>query len=669
MAGSTGTAILRRSPRAEATEDAAEPALAHALLGDAMRRWLQAGPGAPRLSVEDLTDLNRWLCLTRLRASFGVFLCAAALRWIGSGDIAVVPLVGVCLMLALLSTVGLTTGAAARWPWGFFHLQTAIDLVGVTVGIWVVAGPLEALIFRFLFALVLVPVSLVSVTGGIVMAGLASAGHLALLGLQYGFVASTFTRVEALAYPSLFLLVVQQCFFYGSQLAAKNRTLASLAERLDEHRAHLLAQATMSDALLDVARSLSDTLDAPELLRRLNVTTHERLAADWCATCLVDPARRTFRLAASSTSDLEAVDLGRLELPLAGWTPAARLMAEPIVTLRGADAARLPGVFASRQRLDTVLLAGFHRDGALVGFIGVGFAALADGERPRVTEFLRGIAQHATIVLRNAHLLEEVRLAGDMKSEFVGAVSHELRSPLNVTLGYLEMLLEQAFGPITAEQRGTLGKVRQQQLVLLEMITALLDMNRLESGRLPTQRELVDVRALLDEVTQQLPDDWRRSGVALTIDVAANVPAIETDAGKVKTIVRNLLHNALKFTDRGWVSVVVDATPAGDLAIAVRDTGCGIPDDAREYIFDMFRQVPGSRGGGVGLGLHLVRRLVDHLGGRLVVESELGRGSCFTVLFPQDAIACEDAPSEPDPPARAVYAVAGGGRWQRPWLP
>lgn len=603
-----------------------------------------AGAGTPvRLSIEDLAELNRWLCVTRLRAAAGVFACSLVIRWLAPADLALVPLLVVCLGLCLVSAVGLATQIAARAPWTFFYAQSAADLGAITVGIWAVAGPLEGIVFRFIYALVIVPVGLVSVSGGLGMAVLASAGHLGLLGLEHGFVPATFMRVEAIAYVFLFFLVAQQCFFYGSKLAAKNRALAALAQRLDEHRAHLLAQATMSDALLDVARSLSSTLDGPELLHRLNATTHERLATDWCATCLVDPVRRTFRLAATTEGPLDVADLERLELPLAGWPPVERLLEEPIVSLSG-PAARLPGLFASRRPLGTVLLAGFHRDGALVGFLGVGFEQLAEAERPRVTEFLLGIAQHATIVLRNAHLLDEVRRAGDMKSEFVGAISHELRSPLNVTLGYLEMLLDGAFGRVTPEQADTLRKVRQQSLMLLEMITALLDMNRLEAGRLPIQRGRVDVRALLAEVTSELPDAWRRPGVELTVDVACNVPVIETDAGKLKTVVRNLLHNAFKFTERGWVSVLADVTVAGDLSIAVRDTGCGIPPEAREYIFDMFRQVPGSRGGGVGLGLHLVRRLVEVLGGRVLVESEEGRGSCFTVLLRADAIRPGDAP-------------------------
>jgi signal transduction histidine kinase len=618
-----------------------------------MPRWTVAGPdGPPRLSVEDLADLNRWLCVTRLRAAAGVFACSLLMRGLAPAELALLPLLGVCLALTAVSVIGLATRTPARAPWTFFYAQSAADLLAITVGLWAVAGPLEGIIFRFIYALVVVPVSLVSVTGGLVVAGLASAGHLWLLGLEHGFAPATFMRVEAIAYPSLFLLVAQQCFFYGSKLAAKNRALAALAARLDEHRAHLLAQATMSDALLDVARSLSSTLDAPELLRRLNATTHERLATDWCATCLVDPARRTFRLAATTARDLDTADLGRLEFPLAGWAPAERLLEQPIVTLGGSEVVRLPGLFATGRPLGTVLLAGFHREGALVGFIAIGFERLADGERSRVTEFLMGIAQHATIVLRNAHLLEEVRRAGDMKSEFVGAISHELRSPLNVTLGYLEMLLDEVFGAITAAQREPLRKVRQQSLMLLEMITALLDMNRLEAGRLPTQRSVVDVRALLAEVAGQVPEEWRRPGVELTVDVACNVPMIEVDAGKLKTVLRNLLHNAFKFTERGWVSVVADVTAAGDLAIAVRDTGCGIPPEARDYIFDMFRQVPGTRGGGVGLGLHLVRRLVEVMGGRVVVESEVGRGSCFSVLLRSDAIRPTRSPAEE--PARSA---------------
>jgi len=150
--------------------------------------------------------------------------------------------------------------------------------------------------------------------------------------------------------------------------------------------------------------------------------------------------------------------------------------------------------------------------------------------------------------------------------------------------------------------------------------------------------------ALLRDLVDRIPADWRSPAVAITIDVAPNVPTLHTDAGKVKTIVRNLLHNALKFTERGWVSITAGVSPRGDVLLTVRDTGAGIPREALAYIFDMFTQVPGSGGGGVGLGLHLVSRLVTALGGSVDVESTLERGTTFTVTFPRLDVPIETEP-------------------------
>src|SRR5207253_7587047 len=196
-------------------------------------------------------------------------------------------------------------------------------------------------------------------------------------------------------------------------------------------------------------------------------------------------------------------------------------------------------------------------------------------------------------------------------------------------LGYLEMTLDEAFGPVTAEQRHALRRTQEQSLALLEMITALLDMNRLEAGRLPVQRARVSVAQLLEEICRQLPESWRRPEVQLRRALAPGLPEIETDAGKLKTVVRNLLHNAFKFTERGHVTLGAGLTPAGDLAITVADTGCGIPSDAIHYIFDMFRQVPCSGRGCVALGLHLASRLVHVLGGTVSRASDVDTEPCF----------------------------------------
>lgn len=617
--------------------------------------------GAPRtdegngFGLGDLVTFNRWLCLTRVRAATAVCLFTVALRVLHVGHINAFHVLAVCVALLLVSAIGLYTPALARAPRFFFYLQNFVDLAGITVGIALAVHGMESILFRPIYAMVIVPASLISVTGGLVMALAASGSHELLLGIERGFSIATLLTIESLMFPFLFLLLAQQCFYYGRHLAGKNAALGALAGRLEENRRRLVSEARTSTALLDVARTLGSTLDAPELLARVNSTTRHELGAVWTATFLVDADRGTFRLVAVTDTET-STDLGRLEFPMRGWPPVGRLVHEPVVVLSGPDAERTPGMFASGRCLSTVILAGFYREGTLNGFVAVGYAMLPPEERAQALDFLTGIAQHVTIVLRNAELLEEVRQASAMKSEFVGAISHELRSPLNVVLGYLEMLLDEELGAITEEQRDALVRTRQQSVALLEMITALLDLNRLEAGRLPVHCSRVSLADLLEETCQQLPEGWRRPAVSLQLAVVPGLPLIETDAGKLKTIVRNLLHNAFKFTERGEVTLAADLTARGDVRLTVTDTGCGIPPEAITYIFEMFRQVPGTGGGGVGLGLHLVRRLLQVLGGTVSVTSEVGRGTCFTVTLPgpTGARSTASAVGTADPSAHAA---------------
>jgi signal transduction histidine kinase len=148
-------------------------------------------------------------------------------------------------------------------------------------------------------------------------------------------------------------------------------------------------------------------------------------------------------------------------------------------------------------------------------------------------------------------------------------------------------------------------------------------------------RTTVDVGALLDDIAMHLPESWRRPDVELRLEVALGLPRIERDSGKLKTVVRNLVHNPYEFTERGRVTLGARAGVGGAVEITVADTGRGIPPEAIDRVFEMFQQVPGSGGGGVGLGLHIVRRFVDVLGGTVAVSSEVGRGTCFVVTLPR----------------------------------
>jgi signal transduction histidine kinase len=609
--------------------------------------------GASGSGTRDLAAINHWLCISRLRAAAGVFLFSVLLKALHFGHLAFLPVIEVCVALVLVSVVGLSSRRLAQTPALFFLAQSFADLAAVTIGIGASSEGLVALLLRPIFVMVIVPASLVSVRGGLVIASGATLGHEVLLGLEHGLSLTTLLSFESLAPPFLFFLVAQQGFFYGAHLEGKNTALAALASRLEESRKRHAAEGRMSATLLEVARTLSSTLDGPELLGRMNRTALEQLGADWSGTFLVDAGNGTFRLASVSDADAASSELGRLELPMRGWSVVERLASEPVVVLTGEDAARMPATFTSGRRLATVLLAALYHDRVLVGFLSVGYRALPDADLDRALHLLAGIAQNATIVLQNVRLLEEVRLASALKSEFVGAISHELRSPLNVILGYLEMVLDRELGALTSDQADALQRTQRHSLALLEMISALLDLNRLEAGRLPIHRAPVSVGALLEEVRQQLPETWFRPEVEFRVVVPPNLPPIDTDAGKLKTVVRNLVHNAFKFTEHGHVTLAASLTSAGEMRITVSDTGCGIPPEALDHVFEMFHQVPGSGGGGVGLGLHIVRRFVEVLGGSVTVTSEVGHGTCFTITLPQRV-----APAgSPDDLGRSVHAA------------
>jgi signal transduction histidine kinase len=231
---------------------------------------------------------------------------------------------------------------------------------------------------------------------------------------------------------------------------------------------------------------------------------------------------------------------------------------------------------------------------------------------------------------------ERERAALRAKSEFLSTMSHELRSPLHVIVGYADMVADDA--PALA---APLARIRGSALDLLQLVENTMNAARLEAGKLQLQLATFEPAAVLREVAENvgaLPEAKR--GVPIRWRVPASLPFVHLDRLKLKEIVQNLVSNALKFTREG--EVTVDAAAEGaTLRISVRDTGPGISAAAQTRIFDMFERVEpaatGARPPGVGLGLYIVRSLVDLLGGTIGVESAPGEGACFTVRLPADA--------------------------------
>jgi PAS domain S-box-containing protein len=231
----------------------------------------------------------------------------------------------------------------------------------------------------------------------------------------------------------------------------------------------------------------------------------------------------------------------------------------------------------------------------------------------------------------------ELEQASNMKSQFLANMSHEFRTPLNAILGYTSMLLQGVSGSLGGAQRRNLERVDSNARHLLAIINDILDISRIEAGRMPVHLSRFELPVLVSEVLSEVEPLIARSKLTMRRELPARL-VLRSDRPKVKQILVNLLSNALKFTPAG--AVTVSATPrrrSKEVWISVTDTGIGIADRDRDRIFGDFQQVdasPTRQYGGAGLGLSICRRLAEVLGGKLTLASRVGQGSTFTLVLP-----------------------------------
>jgi signal transduction histidine kinase len=260
----------------------------------------------------------------------------------------------------------------------------------------------------------------------------------------------------------------------------------------------------------------------------------------------------------------------------------------------------------------------------------------ASGELERkIQAATADIAQQNELLRRQAIELEQ---ASALKSQFLANMSHEFRTPLNAMLGYTSMLLQGVGGHLEAPVKRQLGRIESNGRHLLTIINEILDISRIEAGRMPLQISTFRVPDLVGEVRAELEPIIIRTKLTITTDLPRDLRAITTDRQKVKQILLNLLSNALKFTHEGKVTISARRQPKERVVtLSVADTGIGIAPADQERIFEDFRQLdnsPTRAYGGTGLGLSICRRLAQMLGGRIAVESEVGHGSIFTLTLP-----------------------------------
>ena len=263
----------------------------------------------------------------------------------------------------------------------------------------------------------------------------------------------------------------------------------------------------------------------------------------------------------------------------------------------------------------------------------------SDELQVRVQAATAELATQNELLRRQAIELEQ---ASRLKSQFLANMSHEFRTPLNAILGYTHMLLQGVAGELLPSVKRQLQRIDSNGRHLLAIINEILDITRIEAGKMPMQLNEFNLNEVVPEVMQELDATIARSKLTVTPKLSSEVPLIYSDRQKVKQIVVNLLSNALKFTHQGGIDVTVHLDPAARTAsIVVSDTGIGIASEHHERIFEDFRQVddsPSRQYGGTGLGLAICRRLATSLGGRITLHSTVGQGSIFTLTIPVETV-------------------------------
>lgn len=242
------------------------------------------------------------------------------------------------------------------------------------------------------------------------------------------------------------------------------------------------------------------------------------------------------------------------------------------------------------------------------------------------------LAQMAAAVRLLEARNEELEQMTRRKSEYLANVSHELRAPLNTVIGFAELLAEETEGPLTGKQRRFVGNIQRDAQYLLTLINGLLDLSKIEAGQMDLRLEAFQARSAIEEVVASIRPPASEKLITVEIECDESVTVL-TDPFRFKQVLFNLLSNALKFTPEGG-NVWIGAANRGDFVeVSVRDTGIGIPKERQASIFDRLYQAHEATrevGAGAGLGLAISKRLVEHQGGSIWVESERGKGTRFT---------------------------------------
>jgi len=443
-------------------------------------------------------------------------------------------------------------------------------------------------------------------------------------------------------------IALMETFADQAAIAIEN---ARLLSELQARTAELTRSVQELQALGEVSQALSSTLDLETVLNTIVARANQLAGTDACTVYEYDERAEELLFRATHNLAEEVVDVAR-RAPIRRGEGVAGRMAVTLEPVQIADIAEA-GAYSGPLR-DVLLRTGTRallgipllREGHLIG--GLTVNKKTPGEfSSEVIDLLKTFASQSALAIQNARLFREIgdksrqlEAADRHKSEFLANMSHELRTPLNAIIGYSEMLQEDA-ADLGAEQfTDDLKRINAAGKHLLELINAVLDLSKIEAGRMELYLETFDVGGLLRDIAAVIQPLAAKNANRLEVRCPDETGTMRADLTKVRQALFNLLSNACKFTEGGIISLAVarEASDGRDwLVFSVSDTGIGMAPEQLSRLFEAFSQADAAttrKYGGTGLGLALSRRLCRMMGGDVTVESEAGRGSTFTIRLP-----------------------------------
>ncbi len=402
-------------------------------------------------------------------------------------------------------------------------------------------------------------------------------------------------------------------------------------------QAEIQKRASELQTVAEVGTAAATILDPDRLLAQVVELTKTNFGLYHAHIYLIDETGE-FLVLASGAGEAGA------QMKAQGWKIAADSATSLVArAFRTREGVIVNDVQAAPDFLPNPLLPETRAELAVPLIVGERVLGVLDVQADQVGRFTREdvaiqttLAGQIATAIENARLFQESRQVDRLKSEFLANMSHELRTPLNSIIGYIQLLLMDLEGEVSEESYEDMRSIDTNSKHLLNLINDILDLAKIEAGRVELHLEQMDVAALLDTVKNNNAGLFINSALSFNVSAEEGLPPINADPVRINQILNNLISNAFKFTESGGVTLRA-YQDNNDVCIAVQDTGIGIAEKDLEAVFERFRQVDGSftrRAEGTGLGLSITRLLVEMHKGRLSVRSKPGEGSAFTVHLP-----------------------------------